>query len=77
MNKKDNYELTCALINAGNTVTKNTIDTMKNIIDSNSFDTLYVVTDVYEKFLKHINHLEAYKMKKIIIKFDSDYLFLR
>ncbi len=50
---------------------------MKNIIESNSFDTLYVVTDVYENFLKHINHLEAYNMKKIIIKFDSDYLFLR
>ena len=31
---------------------------MKKIIDSDSFGTLYVVADVYEKCLKHIYHLK-------------------
>jgi hypothetical protein len=57
LNKNNNYLLKCALINAGNTVTTNTIDTMKNSIDSDSFGTLYVVADFHEKFLKHLYHL--------------------
>jgi hypothetical protein len=65
------------LISAGNTVTKNTIDTIKKLIKSDSFDAVFVVADVYENFIRHINHLNEYNIKKIIIKFDSDYLLLR